>query len=144
MEASWEPLEPERGYSRLRSGMQVDVRTLEAAPETDPVELAPALRRDADELEGFLEFLTAEIAHPGLRATVLRSGRSMLTTSIGDGLPQGIAGWSTTNSKMSLAVACVRCLNSGRSCVLIPAMLQSKNCISSCSTLGAESRNMRI
>jgi 3'-5' exoribonuclease len=34
--------------------------------------MAPALRRDADELRGFLEFLTAEIAHPGLRGTVER------------------------------------------------------------------------
>src|SRR5439155_6667748 len=57
---------------KFRNRLQVDVRTLEAAPETDPVELAPAMRRDADELEGFLEFLAAEIAHPGLRATVLR------------------------------------------------------------------------
>jgi 3'-5' exoribonuclease len=30
------------------------------------------MRRDADELEGFLEFLTAELAHEGLKATVLR------------------------------------------------------------------------
>jgi 3'-5' exoribonuclease len=50
----------------------VDVRTLEAAPEADPVDFAPALRRDADELDGFLEFLAAEIAHPGLAATVKR------------------------------------------------------------------------
>jgi 3'-5' exoribonuclease len=34
--------------------------------------MAPALRRDADELEGFLEFLVAEISHPGLHAAVLR------------------------------------------------------------------------
>jgi 3'-5' exoribonuclease len=57
---------------RFRDRLQVDVRTLEAAPDADPAELAPAIRRDADELEGFLEFLAAEIAHPGLRATVLR------------------------------------------------------------------------
>src|ERR687887_1211624 len=57
---------------KYRNQLQVDVRTLEAAPETDPAELAPAIRRDADELEGFLEFLAAEIAHPGLRATVHR------------------------------------------------------------------------
>src|SRR2546421_10404372 len=57
---------------KFRDKLQVDVRTLEAAPDTDPVALAPAMRRDADELEGFLEFLAAEIAHPGLRATVLR------------------------------------------------------------------------
>jgi len=57
---------------RFRNRLQVDVRTLEPAPDTDPAALAPALRRDADELEGFLEFLAAEIAHPGLRTTVAR------------------------------------------------------------------------
>ena len=30
------------------------------------------MRRDADELDGFLEFIAAEISHPGLRATVDR------------------------------------------------------------------------
>jgi 3'-5' exoribonuclease len=57
---------------KFRDRLQVDVRTLEAAPEADPAEFVPAMRRDADELEGFLEFLAAEIAHPGLRATVHR------------------------------------------------------------------------
>jgi 3'-5' exoribonuclease len=57
---------------KFRDRLQVDVRTLEAAPDSDPADLAPAMRRDADELEGFLEFIAAEIAHPGLRATVLR------------------------------------------------------------------------
>src|SRR5216110_1538614 len=57
---------------KFRDQLQVDVRTLEAAPEADPADLAPAIRRDADELEGFLEFLAAEIAHPGLRVAVLR------------------------------------------------------------------------
>jgi 3'-5' exoribonuclease len=57
---------------KFRDRLQVDVRSLEAATDADPAELAPAIRRDADELEGFLEFLAAEIAHPGLRATVLR------------------------------------------------------------------------
>ena len=57
---------------KFRNTLQLDVRSLEAAPEADPADLAPAMRRDADELEGFLEFLAAEISHPGLRATVLR------------------------------------------------------------------------
>jgi 3'-5' exoribonuclease len=57
---------------RFRDKLQVDVRTLEAAPEADPAAMAPALRRDADELDGFLEFLAGEIAHPGLRAVVGR------------------------------------------------------------------------
>jgi 3'-5' exoribonuclease len=46
------------------------VRSLEAAPDTDPAALVPSLRRDADELDGFLEFLADEIAHPGLSAVV--------------------------------------------------------------------------
>src|SRR3989440_4046843 len=57
---------------RFRDRLQVDVRTREPAPEADPVALAPALRRDADELDGFLEFLAGEIVHPGLRATAAR------------------------------------------------------------------------
>jgi 3'-5' exoribonuclease len=57
---------------RFRDRLQLEVRSLEAAPEADPTALAPALRRDADELDGFLEFLAGEIAHPGLKATVAR------------------------------------------------------------------------
>jgi 3'-5' exoribonuclease len=55
---------------RFRDRLQVDVRTLEPAAGVDPATLAQALRRDADELEGFLEFLEAEIAHAGLREAV--------------------------------------------------------------------------
>src|SRR5439155_8446171 len=55
---------------RFRDRLQLDVRTLEAAPEADPGDLAPRSRRDPDEAEGFLEFLAAELAHPGLSATV--------------------------------------------------------------------------
>jgi 3'-5' exoribonuclease len=54
---------------RYRDRLQLDVRAIEAA-DADPAELAPAMRRDADELEGFLDFLAAELAHPGLRAAV--------------------------------------------------------------------------
>jgi 3'-5' exoribonuclease len=54
---------------RFRDRLQLDVRGIEAA-DADPAALAPALRRDAEELEGFLDFLAAEIAHPGLRSTV--------------------------------------------------------------------------
>jgi 3'-5' exoribonuclease len=57
---------------RFRDRLQVEVRTLEPAADADPAALAPALRRDADELEGFLEFLAAEISHPGLRSAVDR------------------------------------------------------------------------
>jgi 3'-5' exoribonuclease len=55
---------------RFRDRLQLEVRTLEPADDADPAALAPALRRDADELEGFLEFLAAEISHAGLRAVV--------------------------------------------------------------------------
>ena len=51
---------------RFGGRLQVQVRAVEAAPEADAGALTPTLRRDADELEGFLEFLIAEIAHPGL------------------------------------------------------------------------------
>ena len=57
---------------RFRDRLQLEVRSLEAAPDADPAGLAPTLRRDRDELEGFLEFLGAEIAHAGLAATVGR------------------------------------------------------------------------
>ncbi len=56
---------------RFRDRLQLEVRSLEAA-EADPAELAPKLRRDADELDGFLDFLAAEISHPGLRGVVDR------------------------------------------------------------------------
>ena len=54
---------------RFRDRLQLDVRTLEAA-EVDPQTLTPAMRRDAAELQGFLDFLVEEITHPGLAATV--------------------------------------------------------------------------
>ena len=54
---------------RFRDRLQLDVRSLEAA-DVDPQALTPSIRRDRDELGGFLEFLVAELSHPGLRATV--------------------------------------------------------------------------
>jgi 3'-5' exoribonuclease len=54
---------------RFRDRLQLDVRTLETA-DVDPASLTPALRRDPDELQGFLEFLRAEVSHPGLATTV--------------------------------------------------------------------------
>jgi 3'-5' exoribonuclease len=53
---------------RFRDRLQLDVRSLEAA-DVDPQTLTPAIRRDKDELTGFLEFLVGEVSHPGLRAT---------------------------------------------------------------------------
>ena len=56
---------------RFDDRLQLEIRSVEAA-DADPAGLAPRLRRDADELDGFLEFLAAELAHPGLRAVVGR------------------------------------------------------------------------
>ena len=69
----------------FRDKLQIQVRTLEPAPEADPATLTPAGRRDPDELEGFLDFLVAEIAHETLRSTVIASlgdgeGRRRLRT----------------------------------------------------------------
>jgi 3'-5' exoribonuclease len=52
--------------------LQVQVRAVEPAEDADPASLTPSLRRDADELDGFFEFLASEISHTGL-ATVVDS-----------------------------------------------------------------------
>jgi 3'-5' exoribonuclease len=64
---------------RYRDRLQLDVRTLEPAANVDPAAMAPALRRNPDELEGFLEFLVAEIHDDGLRGLVERAlaGRTL-------------------------------------------------------------------
>ena len=54
---------------RFRDRLQLEVRSLEAAAE-DPAVLVPEGRRDAAELDGFLEFLAAEVTHPGLRRLI--------------------------------------------------------------------------
>ena len=77
---------------RFDGRLQLAVRTVEAA-DADPATLAPALRRDADELEGFLEFLAAEVAHPGLAGIVsgilaepeVRDGMRLLPAAGADG-----------------------------------------------------------
>ena len=77
---------------RFDGRLQLQVRTVEPS-ETDPAELAPAMRRDADELDGFLEFLAAELAHPGLVALVggvlaereIRDGMRLLPAAGADG-----------------------------------------------------------
>jgi 3'-5' exoribonuclease len=58
---------------RFRNELQVEVRTLEPADGVDPAGLTPGLRRDADELEGFLEFLVGEVHDEGLRTIVSRA-----------------------------------------------------------------------
>jgi 3'-5' exoribonuclease len=55
---------------RFGGRLQVQVRALEAADDTDPESLTPTLRRDADELDGFFDFLAAEIAHGELSRLV--------------------------------------------------------------------------
>ena len=51
--------------------LQISVRDVERIEGGgDPLELVPGSRRDAETLEGFLEFLTGEIHHDGLRALV--------------------------------------------------------------------------
>jgi 3'-5' exoribonuclease len=58
---------------RFRDKLQLEVRTIEPAADVDPATMAPTLRRDADELEGFLEFLVADINNDPLRALVTRA-----------------------------------------------------------------------
>jgi 3'-5' exoribonuclease len=57
---------------RFRERLQLDVRSLEPAEELDPASLTPGLRRDPDELDGFLDFLADEISHAGLKEAVRR------------------------------------------------------------------------
>jgi 3'-5' exoribonuclease len=54
---------------RFRDRLQLEVRSLEPA-EADPAELVPEPTRNVDELDGFFEFLAAEITHPALNALV--------------------------------------------------------------------------
>jgi 3'-5' exoribonuclease len=55
---------------RFGGKLQLQVRSLEAAEDADPGSLVPTIRRDADELDGFFDFLAAEISHPELAALV--------------------------------------------------------------------------
>ena len=57
---------------RYRDRLQLEVRSLEPAEGEDAAALTPGLRRDADELDGFLEFLGGELSHSGLKALVGR------------------------------------------------------------------------
>ncbi|HEX2345188.1 MAG TPA: HD domain-containing protein [Gaiellaceae bacterium] len=73
--------------------LQVQVRAVEPAEDTDPAELTPSLRRDADELDGFFDFLASEISHSGLAALVdsfvrdreIRASLRTLPAAGGDG-----------------------------------------------------------
>ena len=46
---------------RFRDRLQLEVRSVEPAPDADPETMAPAVRRDLDELDGFLDFLIDDI-----------------------------------------------------------------------------------
>ena len=73
--------------------LQVQVRAVEPAEDADPAELTPSLRRDADELDGFFDFLASEISHSGLVALVdsfvrdrdIRASLRALPAAGGDG-----------------------------------------------------------
>jgi len=67
---------------RFDGRLQLQVRTVEPS-EADAADLAPAMRRDADELDGFLEFLAAEVTHTGLAALV---GGMLADDEIRDGM----------------------------------------------------------
>jgi 3'-5' exoribonuclease len=67
---------------RFDGRLQLAVRAVEAA-DADPAMLVPTIHRDVDELEGFLEFLAAEIAHPMLAALV---GEMLSDGEIRDGM----------------------------------------------------------
>jgi 3'-5' exoribonuclease len=77
---------------RFDGRLQLQVRAVEPS-EADPAELAPTMRRDADELQGFIEFLAAELAHPALAALVtgilfdpaVRDGMRVLPAAGADG-----------------------------------------------------------
>jgi 3'-5' exoribonuclease len=57
---------------RFGGKLQVQVRAVEPAEEVDTAALTPTLRRDAEELDGFFEFLASEITNEEL-ATVVDS-----------------------------------------------------------------------
>ena len=55
---------------RYRDRLQLEVRSLEPAEGEDAAALSPGLRRDVGELDGFLEFLGAELTHVGVKHLV--------------------------------------------------------------------------
>jgi 3'-5' exoribonuclease len=52
--------------------LQIAVRDVERIDAGDPLDLVPGARRDAETLDGFVEFLAGEVAHPGLRGLLER------------------------------------------------------------------------
>jgi 3'-5' exoribonuclease len=73
--ARFEPGDTVRVLGRVASyggHLQIEVRDLEKVDQGDPLELVPGSRRDAETLEGFVEFLAGEIHHEGLAELVSR------------------------------------------------------------------------
>ena len=52
--------------------LQIELRDLEKLAPGDALELLPGARRDAETLDGFVEFLAGEVTHPGLRGLLDR------------------------------------------------------------------------
>ena len=50
--------------------VELELRDVERLPDGDPLELVPGARRDVDDLDGYLDFLIAEIHDDALRAVV--------------------------------------------------------------------------
>jgi 3'-5' exoribonuclease len=48
--------------------LQIELKDLQRLEQGDALELVPGSRRDAETLDGMIEFLAEEIHHPGLRA----------------------------------------------------------------------------
>ena len=93
---------------RFRDRLQLEVRSLEPAEETDPAELVPESRRDVDELEGFFEFLVAEVAHRGLHGLVARfvgDADFRARLRVLPATPDGHHGWSGGLLEHTVAVA---------------------------------------
>lgn len=57
---------------RYRDRLQLDIRSIEQASDVDPAALLPRARRELGELDGFLEFLAAEVNHHGLNSVLSR------------------------------------------------------------------------
>ena len=52
--------------------VELELRDVERLPDGDPLELVPGARRDVDDLDGYLDFLVAEIHDDELRAVAER------------------------------------------------------------------------
>ena len=57
---------------KFRDRLQLEVKSIEAAPGVEPAALTPVGRRDLDDADGFLDFLAEELTHPGLKGVVAR------------------------------------------------------------------------